>query len=141
MDQSRRELCMLLPALMAFKPQASGTGVLASKIYRFESLTARADGSNTFRAILDGTTHDGFRLELHETDLAPGAMPHPPHHHVHEEIFLIREGTVQVTIAGRSSTLGPGSVAYVASDAEHGIRNTGTGHARYFVFELGSDSH
>jgi len=139
MDYSRRELCMLLPALLALKPQASATGALASKVYHFESLTAQADGANTFRAIFDGATHSGFHIALHATDLAPGAMPHPSHHHVHEEIFLIREGTLLVTIAGRDSTLGPGGVAYIRSGDEHGIRNTGTTHAHYFVFELGSD--
>jgi mannose-6-phosphate isomerase-like protein (cupin superfamily) len=30
---------------------------------------------------------------------------------VHEEVFLIREGTLQVTIGGRGSNLGPGSFA------------------------------
>ena len=139
MDYSRRELCILLPALMALKPQASSEGMLASKVYHFESLKAQADGGNTFRPIFDGTTHSGFHIALHATDLAPGAMPHPPHHHVHEEIFLIQQGTLQVTIAGRDSTLGPGGVAYIRSGDEHGIRNTGTTHAHYFVFELGSD--
>ena len=33
----------------------------------------------------------------------------------------------RVTIAGRSANLGPGSVAYVASNEEHGWRNVGTG--------------
>ena len=139
MDYSRREMCLLLPALtMAFKAQGSSAQVLPSKAYAFESLKAQADGPNKFRPILDGETHDGFHIELHSTDLAPGAMPHPPHHHVHEEIFLVREGTVVVTISGRESTLGPGGVAYVASGDEHGIRNTGTTHAQYFVFELGA---
>jgi len=88
---------------------------------------------------LDGVTHTGFHIELHETDLAPGSRPHPPHHHLHEEIFLIRQGTVEVTIAGKSSSLGPGSVAYIASNVEHGIRNAGDQHAQYFVLALGTD--
>lgn len=142
MDYSRREMCLLLPAMpalmMTLKAQGSSTSVLLSKAYPFETLKAQADGPNKFRPIFEGTTHDGFHIALHQTDLAPGAMPHPPHHHVYEEIFLVREGTVVVTIAGRESTLGPGSVAYVASNDEHGIRNAGTTHAQYFVFELGS---
>jgi mannose-6-phosphate isomerase-like protein (cupin superfamily) len=76
---------------------------------------------------------------MHETDLAPGAMPHPAHHHEHEEVFLMRDGTLEVTIAGHPSHLGPGSVAYVASNEEHGIRNAGPTHAQYFVIALGSE--
>jgi hypothetical protein len=47
------------------------------------------------------------------------------------------EGTLEVTISGRSAQLTPGSVAYVASNEEHGWRNVGTGRARYFVLALG----
>jgi mannose-6-phosphate isomerase-like protein (cupin superfamily) len=112
---------------------------LPSKIYRFEDLPVRASGENRLRAVLEGMTHSGCRIEVHETDLAPGGMPHPPHRHVHEEMFLIREGTLGVTIAGRSSRLGLGSVAFVASNEEHGIHNVGTNHAQYFVIALGSD--
>jgi mannose-6-phosphate isomerase-like protein (cupin superfamily) len=142
MDRSRRELCILLPAVLAFKDQAAAPrSVLPSKVYPFDRLPVQASGSNELRPVLDGTTHDGFHIELHETDLAAGAMPHPPHHHVHEEIFLVREGTLLVTVNGRESTMGAGGVAYIGSGEEHGIRNTESTHARYFVIALGSDNH
>ena len=138
MDYSRRELCALLPAVLAFTGQSPPRGALPSKAYPFEDLPVQPDGPNAFRPVFDGTTHDGYKIQLHETDLAPGAAPHPPHHHTYEEIFLVREGALVVTIDGRESTLGPGAAAYVASNKEHGIRNTGSTHAWYFVFELGS---
>ena len=112
---------------------------LASKAYRFEDLPIHSGSQNTSRPILDGQTHSGWPIELHESDLVPGGMPHPPHHHVHEEMFMVREGTLEVTIAGRSSRLGPGSVAFVASNEEHGIRNAGNERAQYFVLALGRD--
>ena len=140
MDYSRRELCVLLPALFAAHARAAADETLPSKVYLFESLPAKASDGNTFREILQGVTHEGYHLELHETDLAPDSMPHPPHHHAHEEMFLIREGTLEVTISGQSSKFGPGSVAYIASNVEHGIRNVGSTHAQYFVLEMGSQN-
>ena len=140
MDYSRRELCLLLPALVAARADAAGDAVLPSKVYNFESLPAKVEEGNTFRPILEGVTHEEYHVELHETDLAPGTMPHPAHHHAHEEIFLIREGTLAVTIEGHTSNLGPGSVAYIASNQEHAIRNVGSTHAQYFVFALGAQS-
>ena len=140
MDYSRRELCVLLPALLAARADAAGDAVIQSKVYNFESLPAKVEEGNTFRPILEGVTHEGYHVELHETDLAPGTMPHPTHHHAHEEIFLIREGTLAVTINGQTSNIGPGSVAYIASNQEHGIRNVGSTHAQYFVFALGTQS-
>ena len=55
-------------------------------------------------------------------------------------MIMIREGTLEVTIAGRSTTLGPGSIAYVASNEEHGWRNVGTTRAQYFVLALGREN-
>ena len=136
---SRRDLSLLLPALAAAKVRAQNPA-LPSKTYSFPDLPVRATGKNHQRAVLKGETHSGFPVELHLTELAPGEAPHPPHHHVHEEAIMIFEGTLEVTIAGRSSKLGPGSVAYVASGEEHGWRNVGTGRANYFVVAMGRDA-
>ena len=54
-------------------------------------------------------------------------------------MIMIREGMLDVTIAGNTTRLGPGSVAYVASNEEHGWRNAGTDRAKYFVLALGRD--
>lgn len=139
MPCSRREMFLLLPALAASARPGPASGSLPAKAYRFEDLPVKREGDNSFRSIFDGKTHAGFPLELHESDLAPGAMPHPPHRHVHEEMFLVGEGIVEVTLAEQSTRLGPGSAAFVASNVEHGIRNVGPSQARYFVLALGSD--
>jgi mannose-6-phosphate isomerase-like protein (cupin superfamily) len=112
---------------------------IPSKIARFEDLPVQSGDGHTLRRILEGKTHSGYGVEMHETDLAPGAMPHSAHHHAHEEVFLVREGTLEVTITGRASRLGPGSAAYVASNEEHGVRNPGPTHAQYFVIALGTE--
>jgi len=138
MKCSRRKVCFWISALMASRGLAAEAPI-PSKVFRFEDLPVENGDGNTLRRILEGKTHTGNRIEMHETDLAPGAMPHPAHHHAHEEIFLVREGTLEVTVAGRASRLGPGSVAYVASNDEHGIKNAGATHAQYFVIALGSE--
>ena len=137
MTCSRRDLTFLLPALAAAGARAEKA--LPSKTYRFEDLPVRVNGQNRSRAVLKGANRTGFPIELHQTELGPGEAPHLPHHHAHEEIVFIREGTLEVTIEGRASTLGPGSVAYVASNEEHGWRNTGASRAHYFVMALGRD--
>jgi quercetin dioxygenase-like cupin family protein len=138
MEYSRRDLSLLLPILAAAKAGAQNMP-LPSKTYSFDQIPVNATGANQLRPVLDGQTHAGVRIELHETELPPGGAPHPPHHHVHEEMILIREGTMEVTIAGRSAKLGPGSVAYVASNEEHGWHNAGATRAHYFVLAIGRD--
>jgi quercetin dioxygenase-like cupin family protein len=139
MNLSRRDLSVLLPLIAASKADAQNH-ILPSQLFPYEDLHVHNQGLNRGRPIFQGETHTGVLLELHETELAPGQMPHPPHHHAHEEIILVREGTVEVTISGKSATLGPGSVGYVASGEEHGWRNVGSDRARYFVLAVGRDS-
>ena len=139
MNWSRRDLSFLLPALAA--AQTSGqTGTLPSSVLNHDEIPARKSGTIVMRQMAKGTTHTGFLVDLHESELPAGEAPHPPHHHVHEELLLIREGTLEVTVAGKGKRLGPGSAAYLASNQEHGWRNVGTTTAKYFVLALGEDT-
>ena len=136
MNYSRRELGLVLPALAAAAAAPEGQP-LPSKAFRYEDLPVKVNGQNQSRAVLDGQTHSGFLVELHMTTLGPGQAPHPPHHHVHEEILLLRTGSLDVTIGGRTTRVTAGSVVSVASNVEHGWKNPGAGSAEYFVFALG----
>ena len=107
MDFSRRDLCLLVTALAASPGVAAQKVALPSKVFPYENMPVRKNGANEMRPVLSGELHDGCYLEVHQTRLAPGAMPHPPHHHLHEEMFLIREGTLEVMISGQTTRLGP----------------------------------
>ena len=111
---------------------------LASGAYAFESLAPHtgANGVQT-REAMKGKLATGEALETHATTLPAGVMPHPPHHHVHSEMFLVREGTLELTVNGKTYPLGPGSVGFVRSNEEHGVKNVGTAPANYFVVEMG----
>jgi len=139
MQYSRRELTVALSALAIARAGAE-SAAMPSKCFRYEDLPVKNNGANRQRAVLKGETHSGFLLEMHETELAPGEAPHPPHHHVHEEMIVIREGTMEVTILGQKTQLGPGSVAYMASGEEHGWRNVGATRAKYMVLAFGRDT-
>lgn len=140
MTLSRREWCMLAGALATSTGAAAETTSLTSKVLPYDEMQVKRNGGNESRAILAGELHTECYLEVHQTRLAPGGMPHPPHHHLHEEMFLVREGMLEVTISGKSTRLGPGSVALVGSNDEHGIRNVGATPAEYFVVAFGKEA-
>jgi mannose-6-phosphate isomerase-like protein (cupin superfamily) len=110
---------------------------LPSTTYPFTELPMRVVNGAEIRPVLKGKLATAESLEVHETTLPPGGMPHPAHHHEHSEMWLIREGTVQLTINGTSHMMGPGSVGFVHSNDEHGIKNVGTTPATYFVVAVG----
>jgi quercetin dioxygenase-like cupin family protein len=140
MKYSRRELCVLVSALAASPGRAAQTTALPSKVFPYDQLPVREQNGHQSRAILSGELHTGCYVEVHQTRLPPGAAPHPPHHHLHEEMFMIREGTLEVTINGQTTRLGPGSVGFAGSNDEHGVRNIGTTPAEYFVVAFGKDA-
>lgn len=137
MKFSRRDLRLLLPALATASTSAVDNPRLPSLALPFESLPVKTNGSNRSRQAFDGYTHSGFHLDLHETELAPGLAPHPPHHHEHEELLMLQTGTLEVNIAGKVTRVGPGSIVYVATNQEHGWHNAGDTPANYFVLALG----
>jgi quercetin dioxygenase-like cupin family protein len=93
-------------------------------------------GSARFRSLLDSATTTLRRLEIHQTSLAPGASPHAPHRHAHDEIMLVERGTLQVTQERATRRAGPGSVILQASNELHGLTNVGADTAVYWVIAI-----
>jgi mannose-6-phosphate isomerase-like protein (cupin superfamily) len=141
MNFTRRDLAFLLPALMAGDAMSDGA-VLPSRAYAFDTLPVKTNPANhmEIRDVFRGKTQTGCPLALHISTLPAGEMPHPPHHHVHEELMLIKQGRLRFTISGQTSTVGPGSVVYINSNEEHGLTNVGDEPAQYFVVEIGSEN-
>src|SRR5271168_4010317 len=142
MHVTRRELCSMLPAtlipaLLPLGAAAQQDAAIPSAMYPFEKLPVRTPSNAEIRHVLKGKLATGESLEVHETTLPPGGAPHPAHHHVHTEMWLIREGTVELTVNSTKYQLGPGSVGFVRSNDEHGIKNVGTTPASYFVVAIG----
>jgi mannose-6-phosphate isomerase-like protein (cupin superfamily) len=142
MSITRREICLLLaagsfPATVGLEALATDDNSLPSATYSFDKLPVNTSNKAEFRAILKGKLATGESLEAHETTLPPGGMPHAPHRHVHSEMWLVREGTVELTINGAGHVIGPGGLGFVHSNDEHGIKNTGTTPATYFVVAVG----
>jgi quercetin dioxygenase-like cupin family protein len=139
MNCSRRDLSFFLPFFAAAAAANADNESLPSRAVEFRDMPVKQNGPNSTRQVLSGATHAGYHFDIHITELAPGEAPHPPHHHLHEEMIMIQEGTMEVTINNNSSKLGPGSIAYVASNDHHGWKNVGEDRARYFVLALGRD--
>jgi mannose-6-phosphate isomerase-like protein (cupin superfamily) len=160
MQISRRDLCALLPgailpaALLAESlaaqnsappappaaappPMAANIPLIASGGYPFDKMPLTRTAASDMRAIFKGLLATGEHVEVHETTLPAGGAPHPPHHHLHSEMWLVREGTLEITISGTATDIGPGSAGFVASNEVHGIKNVGTTPATYFVVAIG----
>lgn len=139
MPITRRAMCCLLPALLPAieLPTLAADQSLPSVTFEFDKMAVQTLDRAEMRHIMKGLLATGEHVELHETTLPPNGFPHAPHHHAHSEMWLIREGTVQLTINGTQHTIGAGGLGFVRSNEEHGIRNAGSGPATYFVVAIG----
>jgi len=128
-----------LPAVAAVGSLSSQDNALPSATFPFDKLTpvTTNGGKAQVRHVLKGKLATGEALEVHETTLPPGGAPHAAHHHPHSEMWLVREGTVELTVNGKSQKIGPGGVGFVHSNDEHGITNAGSTPAVYFVVAIG----
>ena len=129
MKYSRRDLGVLLPVLVAAAAsapahleaqQAAPAGgpegveklpVMKTQRFAYDDLPVATNGKNKQRRMFTAKTHTGFKIESHMSDIAPGEVNHPPHQHLREEMMLIREGIMELTIAGKPYRLGPGESA------------------------------
>jgi quercetin dioxygenase-like cupin family protein len=162
MTMNRRDLCIAFSAFAAAGWAADGQAVplapgvtsgrdaqqgaqaepvlSVQRVYPFESLPVAHNANGESRAVVHGVLPTGEAVELHETTLLPGHMPHPPHKHRHSEFMLVREGLVEFNNDGRLEKVGPGGVIFAASNVMHGVKNVGETNAVYFVIAIGRES-
>jgi quercetin dioxygenase-like cupin family protein len=153
MNMNRRDLCVALTsfaAAAAARPAEGQTATGAApaptpnvlsvqRAYLFDQLPVKTGPNGETRPVLNGVLPTGEDVEMHETTLLPGHMPHPPHKHRHSELMMIREGTLEFDNDGTLERVGPGSVIFAASTVMHGLKNVGETNANYFVIAIGQE--
>lgn len=127
-------VCSFLIAIAQFIMRQS----IPSNVYRWNEAPVMQTTTGQQRTILDGQTTDFRHLRVHATTLPSRQAPHPAHRHDEEELIIIKEGELTVTIEGRTKTLGPGSVALMMPGDEHGFENKGDTPATYYVMRYDS---
>jgi quercetin dioxygenase-like cupin family protein len=144
-NMNRRDLSFALAAFAGFsafeaegQTPADEPRLAHSKIFAFDQLPAQTAANGTVsRQVLRGALATGEYVEVHETRLPAGEMPHPPHRHTHSEFLLIRDGSLQVESDGQRSLVHAGDVVFTASAVLHGLKNVGEIPANYFVVAVG----
>jgi quercetin dioxygenase-like cupin family protein len=106
--------------------------LLGSTTVSWEQIEA-AVGKGMSKPVFRSPTVTLDEMEMHVTHVAPGKAPHAPHTHPEEELVILKEGTLEVMQAGKTTRLGPGGVIFQASNQLHGVRNVGDVTATYYV--------
>ena len=113
--------------------------VLGTTFVDWDSLAVRTTPIGQSRAVFDNPTPALPKFEVHITTLRPGMSSHPIHHHAWEEMLLIKEGKVEVSINGQIHPAGPGYLIFFASHDPHNLKNVGDTPATYYVINFATD--
>jgi quercetin dioxygenase-like cupin family protein len=123
---------------VAYAPP-SHSAILGTTFVDWDSLAAKTTAAGQVRSVFDNPTPTLEKLEVHITTLNPGMESHPPHHHPWEEMLLIKEGDVEVSINGQKHHAGPGALIFFASNDPHNLKNVGDKPATYYVMVFATD--
>ena len=145
---NRRDLVFGLPGLFTVRADAVQARTAAEevvlsapRVFLHEQMPVKknANGSET-RSVTHGALVTGEAIEIHETMLAVGGEPNPPHKHRQSDMIFVREGVVAFEHDGKAEHVGAGGVIFVASETMHTLRNVGEVPARYFVVIVGRET-
>ena len=128
-------LCFILMAQTpsSNSPAPSTAAKLPSTIFHWEKMQPTNTPSGVRRMVFDAPTTTLDKIHCHITTLNAGASVSDPVRHRQEEVIIIKEGTVEATVDGRTENAGPGSVIFFAANAVTRLRNVGDGPATYTV--------
>ena len=87
------------------------------------------------RIYYDGPTDQLKAMTAGSLRLNAGATPHPPHKHPEEEFMLVTEGTGEISVDGKITKVGPGSMMYCAANKLHAIVNTGKSSLLFYFWK------
>ncbi len=127
--------CLLLCSILAYgqlKPVETG-------VYRWADHPVKKSEDRESRKILEGTSPHFKYLEIHATTQLPGSKPRPAHTNEDiEEFVIVKEGTLKVTVDGKSTILGPAGVLLLMPKQMHSYENIGDGPLTYYVMRYRS---
>ena len=109
---------------------------LVSTVFDWTKLAVTPTPVGERRDLVDSPTATFTNFEGHATTLRGGQVAHPAHRHPDEELIVVKEGTLEVTINDHVEKASAGSVVFFASNDLHGMRNAGETQATYFVFRF-----
>ena len=119
--------------------QQNAPGKMASTVIDTNTLPEAPFAAGSHSTVVQSQPTLTFvALESHITRIDPGKQT-TPDRDPNDEVCILREGQVEVTVNGVSSRMNAGSLMYWAPTDQRNFRNVGTTRASYLVIRATSD--
>lgn len=108
--------------------------VLQSGVYRLDSIEMKNGLENKMKVKVQGSTTDLSMLSMHSSMLAPGKTNHPPRVLMdREELIIVNEGPITITINETPKILSSGSIALIEAGDSQSFHNESDKVVSYYV--------
>lgn len=108
---------------------------LESKVYVWNDLPVKQNPKAEQRQIFSGTTPSFKSFKMHATTLHPHSSLKPIHKQDNEEMVIIKEGELTVTIEGQTKKIKAGGVILMLPNEDRGFENTSDANVTYYVLQ------
>ena len=122
-------------AALSAVPAMAGAAKLPNSVVDMSKAKLSKETFGDLRVYFDGPTDQLRVMTAGSLLLKPGMSPHAPHKHPEEEIMVVTEGAGEISVEGKVTKVGPGSMMYCAADHMHGIVNTGKTPLMFYYYK------
>ena len=123
----------LTVAGLAALAQSVKKSAMTSTALEWLSVETKLNANGSGKKFFEGPTATLDLLECHASTLNPGATNHAILKRPHDEVIIVKEGTIEAFVDDKWVRLGPGSVIFNAANVPQAMRNVGAGPATYHV--------
>ena len=128
------------PIRSAFAQDTPGSDTLKTQVSEWDTLMAHPVIYGEGREVLSGTTHDLSLLDIRAYSL-PAGRPFPQEDRpVSDQLLIVKEGSLTITINKMTKVLGPGGVGLFSAGEEPEIINRSNSPATCYIFRFRSRS-
>lgn len=126
-------LATLIIAGLAALAQSAKNSAMTSAAIEWTSIEAKTNANGSSRKFFEGPTATLDLLECHASTLNPGTTNHVILTRPHDEVIIVKEGTIEAFVTDKWVRIGPGSVIFNAANVPQAMRNVGDVPATYHV--------
>ncbi len=116
--------------------QHNTSPTLRSGVNDWTALKVVPTATGERRQILLGTTVTLEKLSHHASTVKARTAAHGAHRHLDDELVIVQEGTLDISINGQVQRASAGSLAFFNSNDLHGMHNPGDVPATYHVIRM-----
>ncbi len=113
---------------------------IVADVYGWDKVPVKKSANSQQRVLMEGATPAFKHVKVHATTVSAGKASHAGHAHADEELIIVKEGQLTLSIKGKTETLEKGSVALIVPNDEHALSNQSAAPVTYYIMRYETEN-